>query len=248
RVYHPKSGERLPLVNYLLGKATDLASLPQIAALERLKNAVSDDERVAAIDQGRLPHEVVTPFARSRAVWAALAPQLPVFALLRHLATLERHGVAELARPVVEGKLQNGKVIGASKILPFRFVEAERHVKTPWIKDALRDALELSFANVPRIAGRTAVLLDRSGSMSRYVQTAALFAVSLLKKGDGRLLLFDDKLEELSVSRRDSVLTQAQKVTALGGTDTALPMKQLLADRDAADNIVLITDEQQNLG
>ena len=250
RVYHPKSpgGARLPLVDYLLGKAADLASLPQIAALERLKNALSDDERVAAIDQGRLPHEVVTPFAHSRAVWAALAPQLPVFALLRHLATLERHGVAEVARPVVEGKLQSAKIIGASKILPFRFVEAERHVKTAWIKDALRDALELAFANVPPIAGRTVVLLDRSGSMGRYVQTAAIFAVSLLKKGDGRLLLFDDKVEELAVSKRDSVLTQAQKVTARGGTDTARPLKQLVDERWAADNIVLITDEQQNLG
>jgi 60 kDa SS-A/Ro ribonucleoprotein len=248
RVYHPKSGERLPLVDYLLGKAADLASLPQIAALERLKKAMSDDERVAAIDQGRLPHEVVTPFARSKAVWAALAPQLPVFALLRHLAALERHGVVDVARPVIEGKLQNAKVIGASKILPFRFVEAERHVKAPWLKDALRDALELSFTNVPPIAGRTAVLLDRSGSMGRYVQTAAIFAVSLLKKADGRLLLFDDRVEELAVSQRDSVLTQAQKVTARGGTDTAQPMKQLLGERHAADNIVLITDEQQNLG
>jgi len=102
---------------------------------------------------------------------------------------------------------------------------------------------------VPSIVGRTAVLLDRSGSMGRYVQTAALFAVSLIKKArDGRLLLFDDQLEEQVVSLRDSVLTQSQKVTARGGTDTTLPLRQLLAERDAVDNIVLITDEQQNQG
>ncbi len=256
RIYHPrpkakaKTRERLPLVDYLLGKSADLSSLPQVAALERLKQAASDDERVAAITQGRLPHEVVTPFARSKEVWAALAPQLPIFALLRHLSALERHDVIEEVRPVVEAKLQSGKIIGASKILPFRFVEAERHVKTPWLKDALRDALELAFANVPSIEGRTAVLLDRSGSMQSYLQTAAIFAVSLLKKArlNGRLLLFDDRLDELAVSMRDSVLTQAQKLTARGGTDTALPLKQLLADRDVVDNVVLITDEQQNLG
>jgi 60 kDa SS-A/Ro ribonucleoprotein len=249
RVYHPRARERLPLVDYLLGKAADLGALPQLAALERLKKATSDDERVAAISEGRLPHEVVTPFARTPQIWAALAPQLPVFALLRHLAALERHGAAEAARPSVQAKLQDGRVIAGSKILPFRFVEAERKVKAPWLKDALRDALELSFANVPSIVGRTAVFLDRSGSMGRYVQTAALFAVSLIKKArDGRLLLFDDRLEEQAVSLRDSVLTQAQKVQARGGTDTALPMKQLLAERDAVDNIVLITDEQQNQG
>jgi 60 kDa SS-A/Ro ribonucleoprotein len=248
RVYHPKTGERLPLVDYLLGRAADLSKLPQIAALERLKKAVSDEDRVAAIDQGRLPHEVVTPFARSRAVWAALVPQLPVFALLRHLATLERQGVVEIARRVVEGKLLNPKVIGSSKILPFRFVEAERHVKTSWLKDALRDALDLSFANVPAMEGSTVVMLDRSSSMGRYVQTAAIFAVSLLKKSEGRLLLFDDKLEELVVSQSGSVLTQAQKVKARGDTNTALPIQQLLHERQSVDNIVLITDEQQNLG
>ena len=259
RVYHPRAGERLPLIDYLLGKAADLSKLPQIAALERLKRAVSDEERAAAVSDGKLPHEVVTPFAHGRAVWTALVPQLPLFALLRHLATLERHGVADFARATVEAKLQNPKIVGSSKILPFRFLEAERHVQTPWIKDALRDALELAFANVPAIEGKTAVLLDRSGSMGQYLQTAAIFAVSLLKRSersdgnvDGRLLLFDDKLEELAVSKRDSGLTQVMSVTARANrvvqTDTALPMKQLLADRDPVDNLVLITDEQQNVG
>jgi 60 kDa SS-A/Ro ribonucleoprotein len=250
RVYHPKAGERVPLIDYLLGKAADLAKLPQIAALERLKKAVSDDERAAAIGEGRLPHEVVTPFAHTKAIWTVLAPQLPVFALLRHLATLERHGVLESVRAAVEEKLANGKIIGNSKILPFRFLEAERHVRTPWLKDALRGALELAFCNVPALEGRTAVLLDRSGSMGQYVQTAAIFAVSLLKQArlEGRLLLFDDRLEEPTVSMKDNVLTQAHSVTARGGSDTALPMKQLVADRDVVDNIVLITDEQQNLG
>jgi 60 kDa SS-A/Ro ribonucleoprotein len=221
-----------------------------VAAYERLKSAKSDDEKVAAIGAGRLPHEVVTPFAQSKAVWTALVPQLPAFALLRHLATLERHGVIDAARPQIDRKLRDARVIGASKILPFRFVQAERHVKTAWVKDALRDALELSFANVPALPGRTAVLLDRSGSMSAYVEQAAIFAVSLLKAApeDGRLLAFDDRVDEVAVSKRDSVLTQAQQITARGGTDTSLPMKQLLHEKDPVDNLVLITDEQQNRG
>jgi len=250
KVFHPKLGAKLPLFDYLLGKAADLSTLPQVAAFERLKAARSDEERVAAIGAGRLPHEVVTPFARSRAVWAALAPQLPALALLRHLAALERHGVIEEAREHIDRKLRDPRLIAASKILPFRFLVAERLVQTGWVKDALRDALELSFANVPPLPGRTAVLLDRSGSMQAYVEQAAIFAVSLLKAAprDGRLLAFDDRVDELAVSRRDSVLTQARAIGARGGTDTALPLKQLLHERDAVDNIVLITDEQQNLG
>ncbi len=250
KVFHPKLGAKLPLYDYLLGKPADLSALPQLAAYERLKQARSDEEKVAAIDAGRLPHEVVTPFARSKAVWTALVPQLPAFALLRHLATLERHGVVESARSQVDRKLRDQRVIAASKILPFRFVQAERHVHTPWLKDALRDGLELSLANVPSLPGRTAVLLDRSGSMGAYVEQAAIFAVSMLKSAqlDGRLLAFDDRVDEIAVSKRDSVLTQASAITARGGTDTSLPMKQLLSDKDPVDNLVLITDEQQNRG
>jgi 60 kDa SS-A/Ro ribonucleoprotein len=250
RVYHPKAGARLPLLDWLLGKPADLASLPQVAAFERLKSAPDDSARVAAITEGRLPHEVVTPFARSPAIWEALVPQLPLFALVRHLAALERHGVLDRARTLIEAKLADAGAIERSKILPYRFVESARHVAAPWAKDALRGALELAFANVPAIDGRTAVLLDRSGSMSAYVQTAAIFGVSLMKqaRGNGRVLLFDDRVDELAVSMRDSVLTQAERVTARGGTDTSLPMMQLVREGDIVDNVVLITDEQQNRG
>jgi 60 kDa SS-A/Ro ribonucleoprotein len=217
RVYHPRArdGEAMPLVNYLLGKSADVSGLPQIAALERLKKATSDEARVAAIDQGRLPYEVVTPFARSRAVWAALTPQLPLAALLRHLAALDRQGVTHMVRAVIEGKLQNAKVIRSSKILPHRFVEVARQVRTPWLREALYDAGELSFANVPVLAGRTAVLLERS----RSAQTVT--AAALLLRNSERLLWFDDPVAAL---------------------------RQLAAERDAVDNLVLISRQQHDLG
>jgi 60 kDa SS-A/Ro ribonucleoprotein len=94
-------------------------------------------------------------------------------------------------------------------------------------------------------------MVDRSGSMSgTHVQTAALFGLCLLRQArlDGRFLLFDDRLEEPAVSLKDSLLTQAQAITARGGTDTALPLRTLLEERDWVDNVILITDEQQNTG
>jgi 60 kDa SS-A/Ro ribonucleoprotein len=250
KVYHPKLGAKLPLFDYLLGKSADLSSLPQVQAFETLKTAASDDDKARAVTEGRLPHEIVTPFARSSKVWAALVPNLPAMALLRHLVALERHGVIEQARAQIDRKLRDARVIAASKILPLRYVVAGRQVTTAWVKDALRDALELAFANVPALPGRTVVMLDRSGSMQSYVEQAAIFAVSLLKAATapGRLLAYDDRVDEVLVSKRDSVLSQAEQITARGGTDTSLPVRQLLAEKHETDNIVLITDEQQNTG
>lgn len=252
RVYHPAAGEKLPIVDYIMGKEADLSSLPKIAAFERLKRAQTDEEKVAAILEGRLPHEVASTFAgQSPKVWSAIVPQLPVLALVRHLATLERIGVADEHREFIERKLTSPEAIGNSKILPFTFWKAFEKVQTPWIQDALRQAVDLSFVNVPALPGRVAVFVDRSASMhGDFVRVAALFGIALMRRANlnGRLLLFNHMVQEFAVSARDSILSQAAQVRASGGTDLAKPMEVLLNDRDRVDVLVVITDEQQNEG
>lgn len=253
RIVHPKAGEKLPLFDYIMrnapGHKVDLSDLPQIRAYEAFKAAKTDEERARWIAEGELPHEVVTGLIKdSKACWSALVPSMPIFALLRNLATLKRHGVLQEHREEIVEKLTDEMVIRRSMILPFRFVEAIRHVGDPKVRDALRDAVDIAFNNVPSMEGRTAIFLDRSGSMAEYMTTAALFALCLMRKADldGRVLLYDDVLEELSVSKRDSLLTQAWQIQPRGCTCSSLPMARLVKDADKVDNIVMITDEQEN--
>ena len=254
--FHPKVGKKVLLFDYIMGRADVHAEafaseLPQLAAFEALKVANTAEEKVVAIKRGRLPHEVATSFAGScKTVWNAIVPQLPVFALLKNLATLERHDVMKENRKAVIEKLTDAQTIQHSKILPFRFLEAIKHVQDSKVQDALRDAVDLSFANIPDIEGRTAVFLDISGSMHGIIETAALFAVCAMKKanGEGTFLLFDDRVDKFEFSMRDSVLSQAKRIHTRGGTQTELPMLHLLKTNDRVDNIILITDEQQNMG
>jgi len=46
----------------------------------------------------------------------------------------------------------------------------------------------------------------------------------------------------------DSILSQAEKIEARGGTDTGAPVEKLRKDNVCVDNIIIITDEQQNTG
>lgn len=264
QVYHPKFSESSAIVDYLMDR-TDLTFapakgrvqpglfdlLPQIACFEALKRAKDDEVKVELITGGRIPHEQATPHAgSSQKVWEAIVAQMPAFALLKNLATIERHGVVEASREHILSKL-SAPALAKANILPYRFLKAMEKVQTPWIRDALRDAVDYSFAALPDIEGRTAVMLDRSGSMNGdYMTTGSLFGVCLMRKAklNGRFMLFDDRLEEFKVSMRDSVLTQAERIQARGGTNTALPITKLLADKDKVDNIILITDEQQNAG
>lgn len=148
-------------------------------------------------------------------------------------------------------RLTDPVALSKARILPFRFAKAFRQVKHPELRDALRDAVELTFANLPELEDRTAIFLDISGSMSgEYLQIGSVFALALYKKTQGNSLfwLFDTEAEDAYPSRRDSILSQAERIQTRGGTDTGAPVRKLLSERHKVDQIVIITDEQQNSG
>lgn len=243
------------LFKYLIDKEYNEELLDQIHWFNVLKRATTVAEKIEAIEKGKLPHEVVTPFANDKAVWDALVPQMPIMAMMKNLATIERHDAATANKAYIKSVFSDPQRIAKSKILPYRFMEAEKHVSAQWIKDALRDALELSFANIPDIEGNTAVFLDKSGSMGQgyghpeVLPKAAIFAVALMKKiDDGKLVLFNSTTQLMNISKRDSLLTQAQRITPSGGTNISLPFEEITSSREKFDNIILITDEQQNQG
>ncbi|WP_379163488.1 TROVE domain-containing protein [Paenibacillus sp. sgz5001063] len=253
---HPKPADlkQQALYRYLRGQEANLSLLPQVEALEQLKRAGSEAEQLNWIETGKLPHEVVTGAIKpTKAVWEALLHQMPIFALIRHLNTLERVGVFDSPNNLgfaVE-RLTDQRALKKSKILPFRFAKAFRQVQHPVLRDALRDAAEYTFDNLPDLEDQTAIFLDISGSMNgEYLQIGSVFALALYKKTQGNSLfwLFDTEVEDARPSRRDSILSQADRIQAHGGTDTGAPVRKLLNERRKVDQIVMITDEQQNHG
>lgn len=253
---HPKPADlkQQALYRYLRGKEANLLLVPQVEAFERLKQAATEAEQLHWINKGRLPYEIVTGAIKpSQAVWEALFHQMPTFALLRHLNTLQREGVLDDPANVAAAvrRLTDQRALEKAKILPFRFAKAFGQVDHPVLRDALRDAVELTFANLPDLADRTAIFLDISGSMSGdYLQIGSVFALALYKKTNGSSLfwLFNTEVEDARPSRRDSILTQAERIRARGGTDTGAPIRKLLHERRKVDQIIIITDEQQNSG
>ncbi|RUS43318.1 TROVE domain-containing protein [Cohnella sp. AR92] len=253
---HPKPADlkQQALFRYLRGQEANLTLLPQVEAYEQLKRAATEAEQLHWIETGKLPHEVVTGAVKpTKAVWEALIDQMPTFALLRHLNTLDRSGTLDNRYNMekVVARLTDQRALQKAKILPFRFAKAFRQVQDSQLRDALRDAVEYTFANLPELEDRTAIFLDISGSMNgEYLQIGSVFALALYKKTQGNSLfwLFDTEVEDAKPSRRDSILSQADRIHARGGTDTGAPVRKLLAERRKVDQIVIITDEQQNSG
>lgn len=252
---HPKTHDKKKnaIYSYLIGKDYDKSLLPQVQAFENLTKAKTDEERIACITEGRLPHEVVTGAVGSMtpALWDSVLQSMPIFAMLRSLNIMERNGILKTTagKALVTDKLNNREALLKSKILPFRFLTAFKAVNDNWLRDVLRNAVEITAQNLPEIQGKTAIHLDRSGSMGgENILTGSVFAYALYKKSDALLYSFDHTILPISASKHDSILSQAERVTTSGATDTGICMRKMLQDRTVIDNIIIITDEQQNAG
>ena len=236
----------------------------QIRAFESLKHATTEDEQVHLIREGRLPFEVVAPTLKATpAIWEELFHQAPYMNLLRNLVTFTRHGVfqkEEHVRSAVE-RLTRPEAVEHSKVLPFRFFSAwQKYTSTDGadsrIADALREALERSFVNVPSLGNRTIAFgTDVSGSMggtfdphgsTRYIDIAGIFTGALLRRAEGLVfpLPFNHAVVSCDLSSRDDILVTTSKISKLmtGGTALGAPIEHLLDRKIPVDVLIGITD------
>lgn len=270
RMSHPKpqTAEAEERLGWLIGKRKARYECnPQIDALEILKRTDAEAGMVSLVRYGRLPYEVVLPSVRKMtpAVWEALFYHAPYMNLLRNLEAFTRHGVFEKDENVrsAAARLADPKAVEHSKVLPFRFwnawrVYSQNEQCDSRIADALRDALELSFANMPSFGDLTvAIGSDVSGSMddtfgdgsTRFIDIAGIFTGALLRKCEGRAipLPFQNRIiHGHGLSSRDGILATAEKIASLGGGGTAVgaPIESLLNRKIKTDVFIGITDNE----
>ena len=239
----------------------------QIGAFEQLKrlDMGAEDVQTSArqiIAEGRLPYEVVTGVIKPDVeTWAELMRQMPYFALLRHLNTLQRAGVLQnkAHAEYVAKRLSDATALKRAKVLPFRLYTAHQMFQVSFppealVAEALLEAMDKAFANMPDLGGTVCIAPDVSGSMSgringrsmtRYIDIAGIFSGALLKKSRNALVLpFENRIVDVKLSRRDSLMTTADKLARIGGGGTAVsaPISHLLSKRIAVDTFIGITD------
>jgi 60 kDa SS-A/Ro ribonucleoprotein len=160
----------------------------------------------------------------------------------------------------VAERLADRAAVAKSKVLPFQLFIAYKTLEESvprLVREALEDALEQSFANVPTLPGVTCIAPDVSGSMSygcvsargaaRFIDIAAIFAAACLKKSaDAVVLPFEHQVVQVRLSARDTLMTTADKLAAVGGGGTAVgaPVSYLLEKRIQVDTFIGITDNE----
>ena len=186
--------------------------------------------------------------ADKKETWQRLLAErkLGALALLRNLRNLRKAGVdVALVRDALA-------TMNVARILPFRFIAAARYA--PELEPELEQAMFRAAAELPKLPGRTALVVDHSGSMTgapvsrrseldRFEAASALAILAREQCEDVVVIVFGTNAG-LVPPRRGFALRDALAQGPGGGTNTETAKQ--LADREGYDRIVIITDEQSH--
>jgi len=262
RMVHPKpaSAERTALYAYLIGKPYDVAMIPEaVRAFETFK-------RDATAPVPDVPFQMLTALDLSPGHWAEIAKSAGWQMLRMNLNTFDRQcvfaidGMAE----IVAARLRDPAEIAKARVLPYQlmaaYLAASKDVPAI-VRDALQDAMEQTIANVPAIGGNVVVCPDVSGSMQspvtgyrkgaasaiRCIDVAALVTAAMVRANPAaRVLPFENDVVDVALNPRDTVITNAAKLAAVGGggTNCSAPLVELNRKRAKVDLVVFVSDNQ----
>lgn len=167
-------------------------------------------------------------------------------ALLRNLRNMLAADVDEqLIRKAIDGH-------SFARVLPFRFIAAAEHA--PILEDSLESAMLRATESLEKLPGRTALLLDNSGSMEWHT-ISGRGALNRVKAAGGLAVLIREVCEQAVVigfgsdaavlpPRRGFALMDAYERGPGGGTFTERAKQ--LADEQGYDRVIVLTDEQSH--
>ncbi len=262
KMVHPKPAEpwRAAWFAWLIGREYDAAALPEVT---KAYEAYKKDRSGVMPD---VPFQMLTALGLTENQWTQVAKNGSWQMVRQNLNTFARHGVfgTTKATKAVAAKLRDAPSIAKARVLPYQLMAAYKAAdeSVPLeVREALQDAMEIALANVPEFAGQVVVCPDVSGSMAsavtghrgsatsavRCIDVAALVAAALLRKNPSTLVLpFEQNVVKLTLNPRDSVMSNAEKLAAIGGggTNCSAPLAQLNAQKAKADLVVLVSDNE----
>lgn len=128
-------------------------------------------------------------------------------------------------------------------------VRREQAEKRRVLEGALSEAAQHALANVPKLEGRTVIMLDCSGSMQgRPYEIGATFAAALARTNGADIILFDTGAKHLDMAEKPEgifgfVEAMMSQCTG-GGTDFDCPFKLLEREGARYERIVIFSDMQ----
>jgi 60 kDa SS-A/Ro ribonucleoprotein len=182
-----------------------------------------------------------------RGSWERLLAErkLGALALLRNLRNMKDASVSD---DLVLGALSAMKT---DRVLPFRFLAAARYA--PQWEEPLEQAMFRSVKGREKLAGRTVLLVDVSGSMvaplsrrSEMMRTDAAYGLAVLLReiaDEVSLYTFSDTLKRVPARRGFALRDALDLSQPHGGTNLGAALEKI---DEKYDRLIVITDEQSH--
>lgn len=173
--------------------------------------------------------------------------KLGALALLRNLRGMIEAGVSE---DLIRDGLAR---MNTERVLPFRFITAARYA--PRLEDAIEQAMLRCVQDIPKLPGKTALLIDHSGSMrgakvsqkseiDRFEAACAL-AIILRERAERiRVFAFSDRTVEVAPRRGFAMAQAIEQSMHFGGTYLGKAVASVYAAFPECERLIVITDEQ----
>lgn len=213
-----------------------------------------------------VPFQMLTSLPLSSSDWVAIACNAGWQMTRMNLNTFARHGVFKVSqmKQMIATRLADRKKVSRARVFPYQllasYMAAGKDIPYA-VKEALQDAMEFAVKNVPSVDGQVYICPDSSGSMNspvtgyrkgstssvNCVQVAALVAAVFLRQNrSARVLPFHDRVISVDLNARDSIMTNATKLSSLGwgGTNCSAPLAELNREKAQGDLVIFVSDNE----
>ncbi|MEL6416935.1 MAG: RNA-binding protein, partial [Pseudomonadota bacterium] len=214
-----------------------------------------------------VPFQMLTSLNLTSDHWTQIAARGGWHMVRMNLNTFARHGVFKRRSAVkaIAKRLTDVEAIRSAKVFPYQIMAAymasQKSDLPKEIKDALKEALEISLENVPSFGGNVVVCPDVSGSMSwsvsgyrrgatsavRCIDVAGLMASVVLRNSEKATVLpFEVCVSDAKLDGRADVLENAEKLASIGGggTNCSAPLVHLNRRKAKVDLLIIVSDNE----
>lgn len=224
-----------------------------VFAVKQLAKAATPAEQAKAIMEFKIPYRIASTVVKSMTptVLLALIEVMSDQELINNLGSLRKRNVFDNPdlKKLVEARLEKAKT--GKRVAALKGQEA---VKAAGLSDDM--AAKVMAVADTQIKARgtikrdTAILIDKSGSMSQAIELGKQIAtmVSAITEGKLYVYAFDTMAYPVVSTGKDLASWERalRGISANGGTSCGVALEYMLRSKQAVEQIVLITDEGEN--
>lgn len=229
----------------------------RLFALRQLAKASEPAEQAKAIVEHAIPYRVAATVVRQMtpAVLLALVDRMSPQELINNVSSLKQRGAFDNAdvKALVELKLEEAKTATrVSALKAERAIEAAGADLGEHVQAQLRQVADTQVKAKGRIQRPTALLIDKSGSMSLAIELGKRIGAMISAVCERELYVYAFDTMAYPIERVGDDLSSWERalagITAGGGTSCGCAIEVMRLRKQYVEQVILVTDEGENQG